>query len=72
MHSELGSISQAGFVDPKTGDKVRPKSYPHTIQQILDESSRYGFTVAEAFQERAVDEKNCPQLWFLGEQMDKH
>ena len=27
MHSHMGGISQAGFVDPKTGDKIRPKSY---------------------------------------------
>lgn len=42
MHSEMGRISQAGFVDPVTGDKIRPTSYAHGVQETMDEAERWG------------------------------
>lgn len=45
MHSSMGEISQAGFIDPKTGDKIRPVSYVHTVQETVEEAERWGFEV---------------------------
>lgn len=45
MHSHMGSISQAGFVDPKTGDKVRPMSYAHGVGDVLGSAKVAGLEV---------------------------
>ena len=57
MHSEMGAISQAGFVDPETGEKVRPTSYNHTLEDVIAEASRQEFQVVGAVKERAMDEE---------------
>jgi predicted TPR repeat methyltransferase len=62
MHSEMGNISQAGFVDPQTGDKIRPKSYAHNIDEIITEAASCGFQVAVDFEERSVKEEDCEVL----------
>ncbi len=62
MHSELGNLSQAGFLDTNTGEKIRPKSYAHTIDDIVTESARCGFEVTVPFKEQLVDERNCSEL----------
>ena len=62
MHSEMGAISQAGFVDPASGEKVRPKSYPHTIEEILEEAGRHGLVLVGEFGEESVNEENCAAL----------
>ncbi|OJJ49932.1 hypothetical protein ASPZODRAFT_59176 [Penicilliopsis zonata CBS 506.65] len=43
MHAEMGSISQAGFVDPETGTKIRPTSYRYTVQDVLQVAEECGF-----------------------------
>ena len=40
MHSEMGGFSQAGFVDPKSGEKIRPTSHAHTIEEVETAASR--------------------------------
>jgi cyclopropane fatty-acyl-phospholipid synthase-like methyltransferase len=59
MHSEMGSVTQAGFVDPQTGTKVRPTSYCHRVQDVLEAAEGAGFEVVELggerVRERAVD-----------------
>lgn len=46
MHADMGRLSQAGFVDPVTGKKVRPsRSYAHEVEDILKEATRAGFEV---------------------------
>lgn len=62
MHSEMGNISQAGFVDPKTGDKIRPVSYPHTINDTIEESIKQGFEVVGHIEELSVDEGMVDKL----------
>lgn len=57
MHSEMGAISQAGFVDPKSGEKVRTKSFAHHQADVVAEAQTKGFEVAGEILERAVDEK---------------
>jgi len=57
MHSEMGAISQAGFVDPKTGEKVRPTSYAHRLEDVIAEAKKQGFEVSGEALERTVDEK---------------
>jgi SAM-dependent methyltransferase len=54
MHSDMGAISQAGFVDPKTGTKIRPKSYFHTIPEVLQAATRAGFYQVGEIREREV------------------
>jgi predicted TPR repeat methyltransferase len=62
MHSEMGNISQAGFVDPKTGDKVRPKSYAHTSGDVVAEARRLGFELEGGVLERRVEEASIKGL----------
>lgn len=60
MHSDLGALSQAGFIDPETGMRVRPTSYCHVVVDVLREAEKAGFEVMEVggerVRERAVDE----------------
>ena len=62
MHSEMGAISQAGFVDPETGEKVRPTSYNHTVKDVIAEASRQEFQVVGAVKERVMDEEMAEML----------
>jgi ubiquinone/menaquinone biosynthesis C-methylase UbiE len=62
MHSEMGGISQAGFVDPKTGDKIRPQSYAHRLEDVVNEAKQYGFGVVGEPLERAVDQRTSELL----------
>lgn len=62
MHSEMGGISQAGFVDPKTGEKIRPKSYAHQLEDVVSEAQKQGFEVTGESLERAVDEQTSDIL----------
>ncbi|EXJ61130.1 hypothetical protein A1O7_05283 [Cladophialophora yegresii CBS 114405] len=55
MHSEMGKISQAGFIDPKTGEKIRPTSYAHTTEEVEAAALSNGFELLSPMEERAVD-----------------
>ena len=68
MHSEMGNISQAGFVDPKTGEKIRHKSYAHRIEDVVDQARRQGLELEGDVVERGVDEVS---LSALGERAKK-
>ena len=57
MHSDMGAISQAGFVDPKTGEKVRTQSFAHHLNDVVAEAQKQGLEVVGEIVERAVDEK---------------
>ncbi|KAI1641082.1 putative methyltransferase [Biscogniauxia mediterranea] len=57
MHEEMGAVSQAGFVDARTGEKIRPRgSYAHGAGEVVAEARRWGFEVlgSDALEERAV------------------
>ncbi|KAL9608662.1 MAG: hypothetical protein Q9167_006529 [Letrouitia subvulpina] len=54
MHADMGAVSQAGFKDPKTGEKIRPVSYAHTIEEVLEEALKWGFEVVGEVEERKV------------------
>jgi cyclopropane fatty-acyl-phospholipid synthase-like methyltransferase len=62
MHSEMGGISQAGFVDPKTGEKIRPQSYAHRLEDVVNVAEAHGFEVIGEPLERAVDERTSEVL----------
>ncbi|KAI3331496.1 cyclopropane-fatty-acyl-phospholipid synthase [Xylariaceae sp. AK1471] len=69
MHSHMGGISQAGFVDTATGEKIRPTSYAHTVEDVLIQAQRYGLEVqvesnenCTGIVERAVDEAMVEKL----------
>ncbi|KIW99471.1 uncharacterized protein Z518_11210 [Rhinocladiella mackenziei CBS 650.93] len=68
MHSEMGGISQAGFIDPQTGEKIRPTSYAHTVAEVEAEAAKNGLEVVGKMDERAVDESTVP---ILGERSQK-
>lgn len=61
MHSDMGMISQAGFVDVASGTKIRPTSYCHRPGDVVDAAEKAGFQVegfeeGEKIRERMVDE----------------
>ncbi|ETS86953.1 hypothetical protein PFICI_00781 [Pestalotiopsis fici W106-1] len=69
MHSDMGRISQAGFVDTMTGEKVRPTSYAHTVEDVITEARRHGLvaisdeeTDSAGLMERAVTEELVERL----------
>ncbi|KAI0419238.1 putative methyltransferase [Xylaria grammica] len=67
MHSHMGGISQAGFVDAATGKKIRPKSYAHTVEDVILEARRYGLEVEAdeegvGILERAVSENMVQKI----------
>ena len=57
MHSDMAAMGQAGFVDPKTGEKVRTQSFAHHLDDVVGEAQKQGFEVVGEIRERAVDEK---------------
>ena len=57
MHSDMGAISQAGFVDPVTKVKVRPTSYAHTIEEAVRAAADAGLELAGQMKEQIVDEE---------------
>lgn len=62
MHSEMGSISQAGFIDTQTGEKIRPKSYSHRIEDVILGAKECGFKVVGEPLKRSVDEALSEKL----------
>ncbi|PLN77555.1 S-adenosyl-L-methionine-dependent methyltransferase [Aspergillus taichungensis] len=64
MHAEMGAVSQAGFVDPGSGRKIRPVSYAHEIGEVVRVAGEYGLEVVglddgvgrDVVRERRVDE----------------
>jgi SAM-dependent methyltransferase len=55
MHSEMGGISQAGFRSPQSGEKIRPLSYAHSTQALIEAAILKGFTLEGDPIERAVN-----------------
>jgi SAM-dependent methyltransferase len=68
MHSEMGKISQAGFIDPKTGEKIRPTSYAHTTDEVKAAALSSGFELLSPIEERKVDQS---MVTALGERSEK-
>lgn len=56
MHSEMGSKSQAGFVDPKTGEKIRGMSFVYQIDEVVEEAKKWGFKVCGEMTQRHITE----------------
>lgn len=52
MHPDMGARSQAGFMDPETGEKIRPVSYAHRIEDVVEEARRCTFEVVGEVRER--------------------
>lgn len=66
MHADMGAISQAGFTDPKTGVKIRPTSYSHSVPDVVVAAQEVGFQLEDlrgdggeepGVLERGVDEQ---------------
>jgi SAM-dependent methyltransferase len=56
MHADMGRISQAGFVDEVTGEKIRGHSFAHEISEAIEEGEKWGFEVVGEVAERAIIE----------------
>lgn len=52
MHPDMGARSQAGFLDFETGEKIRPASYAHKIEDVVKEASRWELDVVGHVRER--------------------
>lgn len=66
MHADMGRMSQAGFVDPETGEKVRGTSYVYEIEEMVQEGKRLGFEVVGQVGERGVSEEDIDEGKLLG------
>lgn len=55
MHSEMGSISQAGFVNQE-GVKIRGESFAHTPAETVDAARRAGFEVVSVKEREMTSE----------------
>lgn len=62
MHSDMGRMTQAGFVDPETGQRIRPTSYAHSVDDIVSEAEKQGFEVVLPFRERTLTENDLNSL----------
>ena len=62
MHSDMGAISQAGFVDPKIGQKVQTQSFVHHLDDVVADAQKQGLEVVGEIVERAVDEETSKVL----------
>ena len=62
MHAEMGARTRAGFVDAKTGEKIRGVSYVHVIEDVVSVAGRYGFGVVGEVRERAVESDDMERL----------
>ena len=70
MAEDMGRVSQAGFREPSTGKKIRPKSFTHGVEQTVREARLHGFSVHGDVQERDVREEDIETLK-LGERGKK-
>ncbi|KAI4197747.1 MAG: hypothetical protein LQ350_005722 [Teloschistes chrysophthalmus] len=61
MHSDMGAISQAGFVDQATGDKIQTKSYAHTLSEVEEQITAKNFEILWK-EERAVSEVDLEKI----------
>lgn len=66
MHARMGDISQAGFVDPKTGDKVRPTSYAHEVEDVIRIAADNGLKLERQVAEVGVDKESVEKLGVRG------
>ncbi|KAF8859839.1 S-adenosyl-L-methionine-dependent methyltransferase [Acephala macrosclerotiorum] len=71
MHADMGRISQAGFVDPDTGEKVRGTSFVYEIEEVVDEGKKWGFEVLGEIGEREVRGEDIGEGRLLGERGKK-
>lgn len=62
MHSDMGAVTQAGFTDPTSGEKVRPVSYAHTVQKTAEEAKKSDFEVVWGPEERYVHQVDLEKL----------
>ena len=63
MHSDMGAKSQAGFNDPATGEKIRPVSYNHSPEEVVEAGKTAGYElVTSPVIERGVDEEMAKRL----------
>lgn len=66
MHTDMGKISQAGFVDEETGGKVRGNSFVHGIQETLEKGKKWGFDLIGEVQERDIQEDDIGEGKVVG------
>jgi len=58
MHSEMGNISQAGFVDEVSGEKIQGTSFAYTVKEVVRESEKQGFKCLGEMQVRSITDSD--------------
>ncbi|KAG8528861.1 uncharacterized protein KY384_006550 [Bacidia gigantensis] len=59
-------VTQAGFKDPETGEKVRPEEdWAHTIEDVMDAAGREGYKLASGEDGGAGMEELRVERWML-------
>ncbi|PLB35019.1 class I SAM-dependent DNA methyltransferase [Aspergillus candidus] len=73
MHAEMGAISQAGFVDPGSGRKIRPVSYSYGVAEVVRVAGENGLEVVDLDGEEKVRERRVDEgmVGVLGERARK-
>ena len=66
MHAEMGRISQAGFVDEETGEKIRGDSYNYEVEEVVAEGKKWGLMLEGSVGEREVREEDIGEGRLLG------
>lgn len=62
MHSELGKLTQAGFIDPATGQRIRATSYAHSVEDVVLKAERQGFDVVVPLKETCLTADDAMRL----------
>lgn len=62
MHSDMSKITQAGSLDPETGQRIRPTSYAHNVEDVVSEAERQGFEFVVPLEERCLAEDDAGRL----------
>ncbi|MCJ1259253.1 hypothetical protein MMC24_007089 [Lignoscripta atroalba] len=62
MHPDMGALTQAGFTDPESGEKVRMVSYGHGIEDVVQGATQNGFEVVGEILERAIEDEMMNKL----------
>lgn len=62
MHPDMGAVSQAGFVDPHTGCKIRGESFIHGVEETVCEAKKCGFEIVGDVREIMVEKDMVGRL----------
>ena len=62
MHPEMGAKPQAGFQDPRTGEKIRTLSSIHDVEDVVRVAGLYNLELVDRVLERVVNQEDIAAL----------